>query len=109
MWGGYDDWLWQRERVEKTKTEKRAAPKLDRSAAAKPKKLSYKDQRELDALPKRLEALEEGIKRLQAVMSDPTFYQKSSEEMAKANEQLKSQEDELAAVYARWEALEALL
>ncbi|MES9857036.1 MAG: ATP-binding cassette domain-containing protein [Sedimenticola sp.] len=107
--GGYDDWLWQRERVEKTKTEKRAAPKLDRSAAAKPKKLSYKDQRELDALPKRLEALEEGIKRLQAVMSDPTFYQKSSEEMAKANEQLKSQEDELAAVYARWEALEALL
>ncbi|MES9899120.1 MAG: ATP-binding cassette domain-containing protein [Sedimenticola sp.] len=111
--GGYDDWLWQRQAMEKSKAEKKSTPKAANKpvgeAAAKPKKLSYKDQRELDALPKRLEKLEEGVDQLQTTISDPTFYQQSAEEMAKANEQLQSLEAELAAAYERWEALEALL
>ncbi len=111
--GGYDDWLWQRQAMEKSKAEKKAAPKVAKKpvgeAAVKAKKLSYKDQRELDALPKRLEELEEGVDQLQTTMSDPTFYQQSAEEMAKANEQLQSLETELATAYERWEALEALL
>ncbi|MEJ1436220.1 MAG: ATP-binding cassette domain-containing protein [Candidatus Sedimenticola sp. (ex Thyasira tokunagai)] len=111
--GGYDDWLWQRQAAEKSKAEKKAAPKVANKpvgeAAVKAKKLSYKDQRELDALPKRLEELEANIDQLQAAMSDPTFYQQSAEEMAKANEQLQSLEMELAGAYERWEALEALL
>ncbi|MEJ1404501.1 MAG: ATP-binding cassette domain-containing protein [Candidatus Sedimenticola sp. (ex Thyasira tokunagai)] len=111
--GGYDDWLWQRQAAEKSKAEKKAGPKVANKpvgeAAVKAKKLSYKDQRELDALPKRLEELEANIDQLQAAMSDPTFYQQSAEEMAKANEQLQSLEMELAGAYERWEALEALL
>ncbi|MES9881756.1 MAG: ABC transporter ATP-binding protein, partial [Sedimenticola sp.] len=87
----------------------KAANKPAGESAAKPKKLSYKDQRELGALPQRLEQLEKGVDQLQEAMSDPGFYQQTPDEMALANEQLQSLELELAEAYKRWEELEALL
>ncbi|MES9903523.1 MAG: ABC transporter ATP-binding protein, partial [Sedimenticola sp.] len=87
----------------------KAANKPAGESAAKPKKLSYKDQRELDALPQRLEQLEKGVDQLQAAMADPAFYQKTPDKMALANDQLQSLESELAMAYERWEELEALL
>jgi ATP-binding cassette subfamily F protein uup len=69
-------------------------------------KLSYKDQRELDALPARIETLEQEQARLHARLADPTAY--SDPVTAKdLNARLKTLQVELAAAYARWEALEA--
>ena len=53
-------------------------------------------------------ALEAKIKEVHAVMSEPEFYHQDRAEIAKAVDELKQLEEELARVYARWEELEAL-
>jgi ATP-binding cassette subfamily F protein uup len=79
-----------------------------RPAAAKKRKLSFKEQKELDELPKRIEELEAEQRKLQADLADPAFYRESGNKVASATARLENVERELAAVYARWEELEAL-
>ncbi len=110
--GGYEDWLRQRAvppaapaaagPVSAAGTKPSPAP---RPAAAG--KLSYKDQRELEQLPARIEALEQSVQTLQAEMSDPAFYRRDGDAITAAQARLADVEAELQAAYARWEALEA--
>ncbi|MDX1335447.1 MAG: ATP-binding cassette domain-containing protein, partial [Gammaproteobacteria bacterium] len=75
--GDYDDWLRQRpEQTTKTQVAPRETRQEKPSTARtdKPKKLSYKDQRELDQLPKKIETLETEVEALQEQMSQPDFY-----------------------------------
>ena len=72
-----------------------------------PGKLSYKDQRELDGLPARIEALEARLDELREVMADPAFYRQAGEQIAATRGELNKVSEELDAAYARWEALEA--
>jgi len=109
--GGYDDWLRQRrQETERAAAEKpKLAPavqKEENRAAARRSKLSYKDQRELEALPKRIEELEAEVETLHETMGDPAFYQQEAAAIAEARERLEAVEQELAAAYVRWEALE---
>ncbi len=71
--GGYADWIAKRDPRKAPKTEKKAA-----AAPAPPKpvsaKLSYKDQRDLDLLPAKVEALEADIARNEALLADPALY-----------------------------------
>jgi ATP-binding cassette subfamily F protein uup len=70
--------------------------------------LSYKDQRELDALPGRIEALEGEVAGLEARISAPEFYrQDDSAAISATLARLESMRAELDAAYARWEQLEA--
>ena len=69
-------------------------------------KLSYKDQRELGALPARIEALEAEIGALQQRLADPALYREGGTDVATVQSRLSVAEAELAAAYARWEALE---
>ncbi len=71
------------------------------------KKLSYKDQREFDALPDRIENLEEELNGLQEQISASNFYQKSQDETSRILEKLTEIENTLTALYQRWEELEA--
>ena len=105
--GGYDDWL--RQRVEPSIAKPAPKPKAEkaRPSKEKPKKLSYKDQRELDALPAVIEALEEEQAVLHSRMSHPDFYREPKEEITKIQSRLEELETELAAGYERWETLEA--
>jgi ATP-binding cassette subfamily F protein uup len=119
--GGYDDWLRQSEeetaaRVE-TKIRKPLIPNPPASPLPEsgPRRLSYKEQRaleahkqELAALPGRIETLENEQHRLSAAMADPAFYQRDSAEIARSVSGLKELEDELARAYLRWEELENL-
>ena len=75
-------------------------------AAAK-KKLSYKDQRELEQLPTRIEQLETDIAASTAAMQDPGFYRQDATAQQQANTALAALQVELDAAYARWEALDA--
>jgi ATP-binding cassette subfamily F protein uup len=111
--GGYDDWLRQR----RQETERAAAekPKLapavqneESKPAARRSKLSYKDQRELESLPKRIEELEAEVEALHATMGDPAFYQQEAAAIANSRERLEAVEQELAKAYVRWEELEEL-
>ncbi|MDX9767918.1 MAG: ATP-binding cassette domain-containing protein, partial [Ectothiorhodospiraceae bacterium] len=108
--GGYSDWLRQRPAAAPTvKAEPTPQPKTPPPApTAKPKKLSYKDARELEALPARIEAMEAERDALTASLSSPEIYQQGNDAVAAAQTKLEELERTLGVAYARWEALEAL-
>ncbi len=109
--GGYDDW--QRVAAAKPSTAPEDAPpaKAAPPPSAPPpvptKKLSYKDQRELEQLPEQIEQLEGKIGELHGEMADPGFYKQPAEAITRRQADLNKLEAALAAAYARWEELEA--
>ncbi|VAW51544.1 Bis-ABC ATPase Uup [hydrothermal vent metagenome] len=109
--GGYDDWLRQsKDSVSKASSTAAKKTANNNSAEAvnkaKPKKLSYKDQRELDALPAQIEKFENEVERLQSLMADDAFYKQEKQEIIKVQAQLEKSQKKLAHCYVRWEALE---
>ncbi len=105
--GGYDDYLRQKQSEAKSLQAKTASADSSKSPTAdRPRKLSYKVQRELEALPARIEVLEASLRDLHTTMTDPAFYRLDRAAVAEANAKLKAFEAELATSYARWEALE---
>jgi ATP-binding cassette subfamily F protein uup len=108
--GGYSDWLRQRpaakseDRAPQPSTPVAAAPVP--VVAATKRKLSYKDQRELDQLPARIESLETRIAALGEAMQDPGFFRREASVVAASQRDLADAQTELEAAYARWEALE---
>lgn len=109
--GGYSDWLAQREqsaRAESAAAAETAAAAAPTAAANAPRRrLSYKDQRELDALPMRIEQLEAQIASMHQQSASPAFYRSNAAEIAEHHRQATAQLQELDAAYQRWEQLEA--
>jgi ATP-binding cassette subfamily F protein uup len=105
--GGYDDWLRQRQppSIIKPKTTTSVKP---RPSSERPRKLTYKEQRELEDLPQRIEALEAEQETLYQSMTKPTFYRQDSDAIVNVKAQLAVIEQTLHEAYARWEELEAL-
>ncbi|OIO59112.1 MAG: ABC transporter ATP-binding protein [Alphaproteobacteria bacterium CG_4_10_14_0_2_um_filter_63_37] len=109
--GGYDDWLRQRPAAPmqgSAQPDKPAAPTA-KPTPERTKKLSFKEQKELERLPGRIEALEQEQQRLHEQMSDPEFYQQSGEVIAQATSRVVAIEEELLAALERWESLEKLV
>ncbi|MBS7455622.1 ATP-binding cassette domain-containing protein [Coralloluteibacterium stylophorae] len=107
--GGYSDWLRQRPAADPgppaaTRAEPAAPPAAAPAPAAR--KLSYKDARELEALPARIEALEARMAELTAQMNEPAFYQRDGAAIAAHSAEVAALQADLDAAYARWEALE---
>jgi ATP-binding cassette subfamily F protein uup len=115
--GGYSDWAaYQASRREAERNEQQATAK-EKSALAgrqenkpKPKseKLSWKEQRELEALPDRIAALEAEQNTLTARLEDPALYQNNTEAQAVAT-RLAAIDEELMGLLERWENLESSL
>jgi ATP-binding cassette subfamily F protein uup len=125
--GGVEDWLTQSRRAaalaasNQRAAEKRgevvpapavapAAAPAPAAAAATPagkasRKLSFKEQRELDELPKRLEALEAEQKNLGERLADPQAYQKEGSQLAGLQARYEAIEGELVILLERWELL----
>lgn len=113
--GGYSDW----ERVraaapvsmpaaksalkETGEAPKPAAP----AAALKPRKLSYKEQRELEELPKRISALEAEQRSLNESLADPEIYRRAPDDAKQMNARIAEIEDALLVALERWEEIEA--
>jgi ATP-binding cassette subfamily F protein uup len=113
--GGYDDWLVQRkepsdgsEVVEEVRSKAPVRPAAPSPKPDRPRRLSYAERRELEALPEKLEALEGRQRELHETMADPAFYQQDRDVIVEVNAELESIDRELAAAYARWEELESL-
>ena len=105
--GGYSDWLRQRKSRDgdKARTAEKSSARRDKSRRSAAK-LSYKDQRELDQLPQRIEQLEKEIDQIHTHMADSAFYRLPGEVIAARKEQLSAMEAELQTAYRRWEELE---
>ncbi|NOI92020.1 ABC transporter ATP-binding protein [Vibrio splendidus] len=114
--GGYHDAQKQRaqaleyRQAEKPAKAEKVVEETPKTAPvkAKPKKLSYKLQRELETLPLRLEELETEIETLQQEVNDPDFFSKSVEQTQPVLDKLSAVEQELEVAFERWEELEAL-
>ena len=110
--GGYDDYV----RIEKqgfADLETSSEQTIDTKSSAKtltpvPKKekLSYKDQRELDELPQKIERLETEQNELTETMSDPDFFKQDPQTITAATDRLAIIDTELNHCYTRWEDLE---
>ncbi|MGD2112666.1 MAG: ABC transporter ATP-binding protein, partial [Gammaproteobacteria bacterium] len=110
--GGYSDWQRQRaageEPPEPALSGKPDRPARERAAGdGRPAKLSYRDQRELDALPARIEALEAEQAALQETVSDPDFYRQESAPISDTLARLEAVGAELEDCYVRWARLES--
>jgi ATP-binding cassette subfamily F protein uup len=119
--GGYSDWLRQRPTSVRHSGESRSPapassfkekdqdldPGFRRDDEQKKRKLSYKDARELELLPARIETLENEIATRTQAMHDPTFFKQDGAAITAANQALAALQAELDAAYARWQELEA--
>jgi len=124
--GGYDDWV---AAITRRNAAAESLGKDSSSAAKRPsgpnkstdaeqskspspgtkgKRLSFKDQHELENLPGKIEKLESDIARLHLEMSNPDFYKQSGDAIAKTQSKLSDLEQTLASTYRRWEVLEAM-
>jgi len=115
--GGVQDWLLQSRRARAAGAAvsisavpaEPVAKQVTRSDATTPKrKLSYKEQRELEALPARIEALEHEQADIQARLADGSLYANDAALAMKLTERNTEIEDELMAALERWEALGTL-
>ncbi len=107
--GGYDDWL--RNRGDTARQRSSATdpkPARTRSPQAK-RKLSFKEVRELEALPERIQALEDEQAELIGALSSAQFYAANDPvRVAEANARLETLQAELEEAYSSWERLETL-
>ncbi len=107
--GGYSDWLRQRKQAAAVTPVKPRKPPAEKKPGSPdgPRKLSYKDQRELEALPQQIESLEAEQAVLQEKTSNPAFYQQSQDEITVMLARLETVTAELESSYSRWEALDS--
>ncbi|MFL0808997.1 MAG: ATP-binding cassette domain-containing protein [Agarilytica sp.] len=112
--GGYSDWIRQggkwpeHEQFGGVSGGSATSTDEPQDAAPKPKKLSYKLQRELEGLPAQLEKLEGQIGELEGEIAAPEFYQKEQDKVSKKLSKLNELQAKLQGSYERWEALEAM-
>ena len=115
--GGYTDWMAHVKQAEQNKPAaavkkgQEASKQATASSAApvKKKKLSYKEQQELEQWPKLIDELETKQAKLTAQIGAASFYKQEPLAIAKTLDEMKEIEAKLEQVYDRWNELEALL
>ena len=107
--GGYEDW--QRQKMPTPLPPQPPAwakPTKPRPTVASPtRKLSYREERELDGLPARIETLEAEQRTLGDTIADPAFYKRPPDEIAVALARVDSIERDLGDLYSQWDALDS--
>jgi ATP-binding cassette subfamily F protein uup len=107
--GGYDDWIRQRgiDPFSDASQKNDAAGRGKQVIQKKQNKLSYKDQRELDMLPEKIELLETRVQQLTEEMGKTGFFQQDKDIIVNAQKALEAANTDLEACYRRWEELES--
>jgi ABC transport system ATP-binding/permease protein len=108
--GGYNDWLRQRPAAGVAAPVKAPAPAAAVAKApprGKRAKLSFKEQRELDALPETIQKLEREQADLNAAIGDAGFFKDTPQKASAALQRLQQLAQEIDSAYARWNLLES--
>jgi ATP-binding cassette subfamily F protein uup len=116
--GDYDYYLEKKQRAEKEAARQSAAflaaaktakaPQSTTPNAAKPRKLSFKEQRELDGIEAQIHAVEAEVARIENLFADPEFFRKHAAQVNQLTTELDAAKDNVTKLYARWEELEAI-
>jgi ATP-binding cassette subfamily F protein uup len=108
--GGYDDWLRQSKKTLQLQQPPENAPAKKtrtKKISERPRKLSFKEKKELEAIPKLIETLETEQQQLHDAMANPDFYKKG-QDIAAVTARLEELRKQLENAYARWQTLEEL-
>ncbi|HEY1125521.1 MAG TPA: ATP-binding cassette domain-containing protein [Sphingobium sp.] len=107
--GGYADW--EAKRRQPNAAAKKPVSKAENTAPPPPKaaKLSYKDQRDYDLLPGRIEEIEKAITRDEAALGDPDLYVKNPKRFAELSAAIEKARAEKDAAEERWLELAEML
>ena len=107
--GGYDDWLRQAAAAAPAAPPPaKTAEARPRRQAERPRKLTFKEERELEALPELIAAIEGEQGELHRTLADPEFYRNAGSEVVRLNARLEELERELETAFGRWEELEEI-
>jgi len=114
--GDIEDWLKQSQRAAEIRARQAPAAAPTPAPAPAPvaapvvatkRKLSYKEQRELDEIPKQIGALETEQKHLQALLNSTELYQQGAARITEVTNRAAEIDDELLTLMTRWEELDA--
>ncbi|HCA81113.1 MAG TPA: ABC transporter, partial [Bacteroidetes bacterium] len=107
--GGYDYYLEKRAIRESETAAHSAGPKkLRERVRVQANKLSWKETKELETIEADIMSTEAEVERIEALFSEPDFYQKRGEETARLTEELAAARAKVDRLYARWNELEEL-
>lgn len=107
--GGYSDWLKQRQEPAASSSQGRpAGEKKTKPLKTGSRKLTFKEKRELEELPEKIEALESEQEEIYTALADPEVYQQRSGKIGTLKNRLAQLEEDLEEAYRRWEILEDL-
>jgi ATP-binding cassette subfamily F protein uup len=115
--GGYDYYLEKKQKAEAAAARQSAAIiSTNESAArvaatpksAKPRKLSFKEARELEGMEAQIHAVEAEVARIEGLFANPDFFRKHATQVNQLAEDLEAAKKNAAKLYSRWEDLEAI-
>jgi len=116
--GDYDYYLEKKAKAAAAAARQSAAIlALNKSAAlardavakpAKPRKLSFKEQRELEGMEAQIHAVEAEVARIEGLFADPEFFRKNAAKVNDLTHELDTAKEQVTQLYARWEVLEAI-
>ena len=113
--GDFDYYLEKKERIQaeeqaRAKKYDKPAKAVNTAAASKPKprKLTWKEQRELEGMEERIMETEGEVERIEGVFASPDFHARHGENSKELQVELEEARAESARLYARWEELEAI-
>jgi ATP-binding cassette subfamily F protein uup len=115
--GDYDYYLEKKERIAKEQARQAAAflsaskstpAPVAKSSGPKPRKLSFKEQRELDGMEAQIHAVEAEVARIEGLFADPEFFRKHAPQVNQLTGELDAAKENITKLYARWEELEAI-
>jgi ATP-binding cassette subfamily F protein uup len=122
--GDYDYYLEKKQRAEAASTResaamvtlnkpaalssRRGAPATKTRTPAKPRKLTFKEARELEGMESQIQAVDEEIARIEGLFVSPDFHRTHATRTRQLTSDLAAAKEKLTQLYARWEDLEAI-
>jgi ATP-binding cassette subfamily F protein uup len=107
--GNYDYYLEKKARAQQPLITSRADPgKTPAKKAEKPRKLTFKEQKELEGMESAIQEAEQKVADLEALFLDPDFHRKHGQRTGEIQAELAVAKENVARSYARWEELEAI-
>jgi ATP-binding cassette subfamily F protein uup len=86
----------------------KSKPSAEKSAPTRPRKLSFKETRELEGMETTIQVAEENVSRIEALFVEPDFHRKHGQQTSELMAELALAKERVAQLYKRWEELESI-